>query len=93
MSKVSIKSPEQSGRHAEFSALETCDISPPQTRAHTRLFPLEPIGIGTPLVEGLASYLAALAFEHSITTRNLIRHELFAPSQRPGQGSNGELRR
>ena len=63
-------------RFPGFTLLENWDMAPPKVRKPTRLFPLRPIGIGTPLVEGLASYLTSLAAEHSISVRNLIRNEL-----------------
>lgn len=63
-------------RFPAFTPLENWDMSPREVRRPTRLFPLTPIGIGTPMVEGLASYLASLAAEHSVSVRNLIRDEL-----------------
>ncbi len=46
-------------------------ISPP-----SRLFHLKPIGIGTPLVESLTSYLSRLANEHSVLLRTLVIDEI-----------------
>ncbi|SMQ80263.1 TniQ protein [Bacillus sp. OV166] len=40
----------------------------------TKLFNLEPIGIGTPMVESLESYLARLALHHCITTGDLVKY-------------------
>jgi TniQ len=44
--------------------------------AHSRLYHLEPIGIGTPSVESLTSYIARLAAAHSVHPRNLLLCEL-----------------
>ena len=42
----------------------------------SRLYHLEPIGIGTPYVESLTGYVARLAQQHCITTRRLILNEI-----------------
>ena len=42
----------------------------------SRLYSLEPIGIGTPEVESLSSYLNRLAQAHCVTVTTLIAHEL-----------------
>lgn len=41
----------------------------------SRLFALEPIGVGTPIAEGLTSYIIRLAEAHSVSPRRLIREE------------------
>src|SRR5262249_42531947 len=58
---------------------------------HSRLYSLEPIGIGTPEVESWSSYLNRLAQAHCVTVTTLIAHELLphvgtpAPARgRPG---------
>ena len=43
---------------------------------HSRLYHLEPIGIGTPYVESLTSYVTRLAEAHSVSLRDLLIHEL-----------------
>ncbi len=47
----------------------------PAALPRSRLFGLEPIGIGTPECEGLISYLVRLARAHCMTPRDLIRLE------------------
>ncbi|WP_088892411.1 TniQ family protein [Leptolyngbya ohadii] len=42
----------------------------------SRLFHLEPVGVGTPLVESLTSYFIRLADAHSVAPVNLIREVL-----------------
>ncbi len=42
----------------------------------SRLFFLEPIGLGTPYTENLSSYLTRLAQEHCVTTKKLIMGEI-----------------
>lgn len=43
----------------------------------SRLYHLEPIGIGTPYVESLTSYLVRLAHKYRIGTRALVLQEIF----------------
>lgn len=40
----------------------------------SRLYNIEPMGLGTPLVESLSSYVARLAAEHLVNTSNLVVH-------------------
>jgi hypothetical protein len=51
--------------------------SPPARLPRSRLFALEPIGIGTAYCESLISYLIRLAWEHSVGVRELFRREIF----------------
>lgn len=76
MTELLGKVPREVLRFPVFTQLENWDMTSPKVRKPTRLFPLTPIGIGTPLVEGLASYLASLAAEHSISVRDLVRDQL-----------------
>lgn len=41
-----------------------------------RLFNIEPIGVGTPYVESLPSYIKRLAEAHSISPRTLLKYEI-----------------
>lgn len=45
--------------------------------AHSRLYHLEPVGIDTPLVESLTSYICRLAKAHCFRVSTLIAHELY----------------
>jgi hypothetical protein len=42
----------------------------------SRLYHLEPIGIGTPYVESLTGYVQRLAHEHCVTVRRLTITEI-----------------
>jgi hypothetical protein len=42
----------------------------------SRLFSLEPIGVGTPYTESLSSYLCRLAQEHCVTSHKLVMGEI-----------------
>ena len=42
----------------------------------SRLYSLEPIGVGTPLTESISSYLTRLAQEHCVTPKKLIMGEI-----------------
>jgi len=44
--------------------------------SHSRLYHLPPIGVGTPLVESLTSYIARLAAAHHVHPRSLLLHEV-----------------
>lgn len=55
------------------------DVLPPRSR----LFHLNPIGIGTPYVESLSGYAARLAAKHSVTTNHLFSKELALHLNKP----------
>jgi len=50
---------------------EEWDVSIPPLPSRSRLYRLEPIGIGTPYVESLTGYIARLAETHCITPKSL----------------------
>lgn len=57
------------------------------------LYSLKPIGLGTPTVEGLPSYLTRLASAHEITVETLIRHyiaPLFFLNEQPSHLSQND---
>jgi transcriptional regulator with XRE-family HTH domain len=59
--------------------LQPCEIWLPASLPrilHSRLYALEPQGVGTPYVESLTSYIARLSDAHSISVRNLLQCEL-----------------
>lgn len=43
----------------------------------SRLFNIKPIGVGTPYVESLPSYIKRLAEAHSVFPRTLLKYEIF----------------
>jgi len=49
----------------------------------SRVYSLEPIGIGTPQTESLTSYISRLAAAHSVRVRDLVVDELLAHIRRP----------
>lgn len=55
---------------------ELWEEAPHTLPLHSRLYHLNPLGIGTPLVESLTSYLARLAEAHSVHPRDLLMNEL-----------------
>lgn len=55
-------------------------LETPLLPARSRLARLEPIGIGTPEVECLTSYIARLAAEHCVSPRKLLYKEVLAPA-------------
>src|SRR5256886_15384835 len=58
---------------SRFDAWAPAREAPPP---RSRLYRLEPIGIGTPEVESLSSYLNRLAQPHCVMVTTLITHEL-----------------
>jgi hypothetical protein len=59
----------------------------------SRLYSLEPIGIGTPQTESLTSYISRLAAAHSVRVRDLVISELLAHMRQPylADSSHAEL--
>jgi hypothetical protein len=60
------------------TAYERWNIAPPDLPPRSRLYPLEPIGVGTPLVESLTGYVARLAEAHCVSTGTLYSKEIDA---------------
>lgn len=60
--------------------MKSPELMPPRSR----LFHLEPIGVGTPYVESLSGYVARLASKHSVTTSHLFSKELALHLNKPG---------
>jgi TniQ len=58
---------------ATFAAWES---TWPRLPARTRLFNLEPIGLGTPYVESLTSYISRLAAEHHVAPWVLVSRDI-----------------
>ena len=55
---------------------ETWDLTLPTHALHSRLYALEPLGVGTFNTESLTSYTARLAEDHSVSLRTLVIQEL-----------------
>lgn len=56
----------------------------------SRLFNMEPIGVGTPFVESLSGYSTRLAEQHCITTHHLFSKEIALHVNMPGTLSYSE---
>jgi transcriptional regulator with XRE-family HTH domain len=52
------------------------DCTPPIVPPRSRLYAVQPIGIGTAFVESLSGYLARLADAHAVSVGNLVLREL-----------------
>jgi AraC-like DNA-binding protein len=63
---------------------DTWELDVPPLPERSRLYPLEPIGIGTPDVESLTSYVIRLAQEHCVLPKTLVIHELLPLLVRQG---------
>lgn len=55
---------------------EEWDVTTPLLLSRSHLYPLRPIGIGTPYVESLSSYITRLAEAHHVLTGTLLGKEL-----------------
>lgn len=59
-----------------MGATGVLDLTLPKLPTRSRLYCLEPIGVGTPLVESLTGYIGRLAREHNVTPYALIKFEI-----------------
>lgn len=64
--------------------LHVANITPLDITPRSRLYGLEPIGLGTPYVESLTGYAARLAEEHSTTPYYLFSEEVAPLINKPG---------
>ncbi|HEY9834143.1 MAG TPA: TniQ family protein, partial [Stenomitos sp.] len=71
----------------ECTSVEMWDLQKPAIPPRSRLYHLEPIGVGTPYTESLSSYLCRLAQEHCVTSQKLVMGEI-APQM---MGQDNEL--
>ena len=55
-----------------MESYEEWDMTIPAIPPRSRLYHLEPVGIGTPYVESLTSYITRLAMEHNVSSKYLI---------------------
>lgn len=60
----------------KLQPFESWDVSAPTFPPRSRLYSLEPIGIGTAFVEGLTGYVSRLAAAHSVSVGDLVGREL-----------------
>jgi transcriptional regulator with XRE-family HTH domain len=65
---------------------ERWSLQPPTLPAHSRLYRLPPIGVGTAQVECLTSYTTRLAAAHAVSVRCLVVQELIPHLGRPHLG-------
>jgi len=55
---------------------EIWNLTRPAYSPHSKLYTLEPLGLGTPNIESLTSYMSRLAAAHSVSLRALATQEL-----------------
>lgn len=68
---------------ADPAVYEWWDLTPRTIPPRSRLFHLAPIGLGTPEVESLTSYVARLAEAHRVRPRQLVAREILPRFGRP----------
>lgn len=59
-----------------LTVCDLVDVTPLTPTLHSRLYHLEPIGVGTRYVESLTSYLTRLAQAHALRVRDVALHEI-----------------
>jgi hypothetical protein len=62
---------------------ETWDISPLELPPRSRLYCMEPVGLGTPMVESITGYTARLTEAYSVHTATLVALEILPKSGLP----------
>lgn len=60
----------------QLMSYSSWELTLPQLPPRSRLYHLHPLGLGTPLVECLTSYLVRLAQAHCVSVGQLLRHEI-----------------
>lgn len=73
----------------DLTIYDSWNIDYPNIPTRSRLFSLEPIGIGTPYVESLSSFIIRLAEVHCVPTGTLVKNEI--ASQIPKTYQSTEL--
>jgi transcriptional regulator with XRE-family HTH domain len=63
-----------------------------EMKSHSRLYHLDPIGVGSPMVESLTSYITRLAEAHSVSTYTLFRREIGPELKQAGGRVDGTFR-
>jgi hypothetical protein len=69
-----------------------CDLWPEEqmeTKSHSRLYSLEPIGIGSPIVESMTSYIVRLSEAHSVYPSTLMTYEIRPLLKQPSLDQKG----
>ena len=67
----------------KLTLYETWDDLEVTPMPHSRLYSLEPLGVGTAQVESLTSYLARLALAHQVSVSSLLLGEIAPAFRRP----------
>jgi hypothetical protein len=75
-----------------FAVYDSWDLRLPKVRPRSRLYPLEPMGIGTPRCESITSYVARLASEHCTSVGSLFEQRLGPASKKPYLNSTASNR-
>ena len=66
----------QDYEETEPSLLPIWDMSVPDIPPRSRLYSLTPLGLNSPLVESLTSYICRLAYEHHLEVGTLIQYNI-----------------
>jgi DNA-binding XRE family transcriptional regulator len=70
-----------------LTTYESWNLVPPDIPSRSRLYHLEPIGIGSPYVESLTGYISRLADAHTVYPSTLLSRELAKTPRQPAYKS------
>ena len=73
----------------DFERYAEWELEAPALPPRSQLYPLEPMGMGTPEVEGLTSYLTRLAGAHHVSTGDLLGNVLTPHFAKPSWVRHG----
>ncbi len=62
---------------------DSWDLASPKTSPRSKLYHLEPIGLGTERTESFSGYIGRLAAQHCLTARSLFSREIAPASRKP----------
>src|SRR5258708_39216067 len=75
----------------EIKMNEIWDLEEASVPPRSRLYHLEPIGVGTHYAESLTSYIIRLAGAHRVLPKILVTHEILPLLGRPGRSKTSSL--
>lgn len=76
----------------EETLVELWDQEQVEIKPHSRLYPVGPVGVGSPMVESLTSYIARLAEAHCVLPSTLLNKEL-TPFLKRSSAERGKMLR
>lgn len=78
-------------KYKKLSIYESLELHPPEISECSRLYSLEPIGIGTPDCESLTSYIIRLSQAHCVTVNKLLHPNILKHFERKDLSDYSQL--